>query len=155
MGKTGLIHRFFDQINQDHLFETIYTDIYPARSLQDFTQLMAEAILKKFPEKSTIGEKFLTFLKGFRPLISFDTITGEPQVQLSYQTASEKEYTLQALFQFLNEQKTKIVLAIDEFQQIAEFPEKNMPIMRNITKKRAGNCFAASGFRTNRLKMPE
>ncbi len=129
MGKTGLIHRFFDQINQDHLFETIYTDIYPARSLQDFTQLMAEAILKKFPEKSTIGEKFLTFLKGFRPLISFDTITGEPQVQLSYQTESEKEYTLQALFQFLNEQKTKILFAIDEFQQIAEFPEKNMEML--------------------------
>jgi len=135
MGKTGLIHRFFDQMNNDHRFETIYTDIYPARSLQDFTQLMAEAILKKFPEKSTIGEKFLAFLKGFRPLISFDTITGEPQVQLLYQTASEKEYTLQALFQFLNEQKTKIVFAIDEFQQISEFPEKNMEtLLRTYTQ---------------------
>jgi uncharacterized protein len=135
MGKTGLIFRLFEQSFVNKQFTTIYIDIYPTRSLKDFTQLLAEAILKKFPEKSSTGEKFLAFLKSFRPLISFDAITGEPQVQLAYQTSSEKEYTLQALLQFVNNQEEKIILAIDEFQQITEFPEKNMEsLLRTYTQ---------------------
>lgn len=126
MGKTGLIYRFFDYLSEQSSIEYIYVDIYAARSINDFIKLFTEGILKKFPEKSSLGKKFLTYLKGFRPLITYDAISGEPQVQLTYHTPQDKEYTLQGLLQFLDSQNKPIVLAIDEFQQIIAFPEKNM-----------------------------
>ena len=65
-------------------------------------------------------------IKSLRPQLSFDNITGEPQLQIAYQTAHEKEYTLRGLLDFLDSQGEHIVIAIDEFQQIRDYPEKNM-----------------------------
>jgi len=148
MGKTGLIFRFFEQVNESGYFETIYVDIYSARSLSDFVKLLAEAILVKFPERTTIGKLFIEFIKGFKPLIGYDAISGEPQIQISYQSAQEKEYTLQGLFRFLDMQDTKIVLAMDEFQQIADFPEKNMEaLLRTYTQQLENIRFIFCGSR--------
>jgi hypothetical protein len=126
MGKSGLIHRYFEDLSTQTILQPIYVDIYSSRSLKDFIKLMAEAILIKFPEKSAIGKKFMTFLKGLRPLISFDPFTGTPQIQIGFQSAQEIVYTLQGIFTFLEAQNTPIVIAIDEFQQIATYPEKNI-----------------------------
>lgn len=127
MGKTGLILRLFDEIKDVRPdIHTIYFDIFASRSIDDFIKLMAEAAMKSFPSKTTMGEKLLTFIKSLRPQLSFDTITGEPQLQIAYQTAHEKEYTLRGLFDFLDSQKEHIVIAIDEFQQIRDYPEQNM-----------------------------
>jgi hypothetical protein len=125
LGKTGLIFRFFDFLSKQKNIRTIYVDVYSARSLNDFIRLLSEAILLKFSLRTSIGKQFLEFLKGFRPMISYDPISGEPQIQIVYQSAQEKEYTLHGLLQFLDKQPFLIVLAIDEFQQITDFPEKN------------------------------
>jgi len=127
MGKTGLIYRLFDEIKSRHLaMNPIYVDIYASRSLSDFIKFLSEAILKAYPEKSSVGKKFMTFIKSFRPLITFDPITGEPQLQMSYHSVEEKEYTLKGLFDFLEKSGVRTLLAIDEFQQIREYPEANM-----------------------------
>ena len=126
MGKSGLIFRYFEELSAKNSAKFIYIDVYSTRSLSDFIKMMAEAILLKFPEKTTIGKKFMKFLKGLRPLISFDPFTGSPQIQIEYQSPQERIYTLQGLFSFLEEQNTLIVIAIDEFQQISEYPEKNI-----------------------------
>jgi len=126
MGKSGLIYRFFEDLEVENSLQSIYVDIYSSRSLKDFIKLMAEAILQKFPEKSAIGKKFMKLLKGLRPLISFNPLTGVPQIQIEFQSSQEINYTLKGLFTFLEEQNTPIIIAIDEFQQIAEYPEKNV-----------------------------
>ena len=126
-GKTGLILHLFDAIQRKKLpYETLYVDVFATRSLSDFIKVVAEAVMKKFPEKTHIGSKFITFIKGLRPVISYDSLTGVPQVQFNYQMAAEKEHTLSGLLEFINSQQIDIVLAIDEFQQIAEYPEMNM-----------------------------
>jgi hypothetical protein len=126
MGKSGLIFRFFEDLSGDNFIQSIYVDIYSSRSLKDFIKLLAEAIMCKFPEKSAIGKKFLKLLKGLRPLIGFDPFTGMPQIQIEFQSSQEIMYTLQGLFSFLEEQNTPIIIAIDEFQQIVAYPEKNV-----------------------------
>ena len=126
MGKSGLIFRFFEDFSTQNMTQPIYVDIYSSRSLSDFTKLMAEAIMFKFPEKSAIGKKFMALIKRLRPIISFDPFTGTPQIQIGFQSPQEVIYTLQSLFTFLDEQETPIIVAIDEFQQIAEYPEKNV-----------------------------
>ncbi len=127
MGKTGLILRLFDELQTTRPeIHTIYLDIFASRTIDDFIKLLAEAAMKSFQPKTSIGEKLLTFIKALRPQLSFDNITGEPQLQIAYQTMHEKEYTLKGLFDFLDSQGVHIVIAIDEFQQIREYPEQNM-----------------------------
>ncbi len=125
MGKTGLILRTFDELKEQKKLPTVYVDILPTRSLSDFIKALSEAILAKFSEKTTFGKQFWNFVKGLRPLISFDTISGAPQVAIQYQHEQQKEQTLQSLLQFV-EKHAPIVIAIDEFQQITEYPEKNV-----------------------------
>ena len=127
MGKTGLIYHLFDELHEVRPdIHTIYLDIFASRSIDDFIKLLAEAAMKSFQPKTSMGDKLLTFIKSLRPQLSFDNITGEPQLQIAYQTAHEKEYTLRGLFDFLDSQNEPIVMAIDEFQQIREYPEQNM-----------------------------
>lgn len=127
MGKSTLIYRLFDEIKERKIdLFTIYVDIYATRSLSDFIKFLTEAILKTFPETSSFGHKFMAFVKSLRPMITYDSISGEPQVQIIYQSVQEKEHTLKGLFDFLDSQKQPILLAIDEFQQIREYPEKNI-----------------------------
>ena len=127
MGKTGLILRLFDELQATKpSIHTIYLDIFASRNIDDFIKLLAEATMKSFPAKTSIGERLMTFIKSLRPQLSFDNITGEPQLQIAYQTAHEKEYTLRGLFDFLDSQEVPIIIAIDEFQQIRDYPEQNM-----------------------------
>ncbi len=153
MGKTGLIFRFFDELetrNPD--INAIYVDIFATRSLNDFVKFLAEAILKKYPEKTGFGSKFLRFLKGLRPLISYDPLSGEPQVQILYQTPQEKEYSLKGLLDFLDNQGRNIVIAIDEFQQITEYPEQNIEaLLRTYIQQLRHTHFIFCGSRTNMM----
>ena len=146
IGKTGLILRFFDYLKEKAWGECVYVDIYASRNLEDLVRLLAEAILLKFPEKTNIGKRFMTFLKGLRPLIGYDALTGEPQVQIVYQMAQEKENTLKGVLDFLDSQNVNIVLAIDEFQQITEYPEQNMEaLLRTYIQQLKNIRFIFSG----------
>jgi len=154
MGKSGLILRYFEELLLKNSTQSIYIDIYSSRSLNDFIKLAAEAILLKFPEKTTIGKKFLKFLKGLRPMISFDPFTSVPQIQIEYKSQQEKIYTLQGLFTFLEEQNMPIVIAIDEFQQISEYPEKNVEaILRTYIQQLKNIQFIFCG--SNKSMMTE
>ncbi len=127
MGKTGLILRLFDEIATVHPdIHTIYVDIFSSRNIDDFIKLLAEAIMKAFKPKTTLGEKLMAFIKTMRPQLTFDNITGEPQLMIAYQSPHEKEYTLRGLLEFLDNQGIHIIIAIDEFQQIRDYPEANM-----------------------------
>lgn len=127
MGKTGLILRLFDEIATVHPdIRTIYVDIFSSRSIDDFIKLLAEATMRAFKPKTSLGEKLIAFIKTMRPQLSFDSITGEPQLMITYQSPHEKEYTLRGLLEFLDSQDVPIIVAIDEFQQIRDYPEKNM-----------------------------
>ena len=127
IGKTGLLLRLFDEIADTHPeTHTIYLDIFSSRNIEDFIKLLAEATLKAFKPKTSIGDKLMSFIKSMKPQLTFDNITGEPRLQIAYQTVHEKEHTLRDLLEFLDSLGVHIVIAIDEFQQIREYPELNM-----------------------------
>lgn len=153
VGKTGLVLRLFDELHDIRPdIHTIYFDIFASRNIDDFIKLMAEAIMKRFPSKTSMGEKLLTFIKSLRPQLSFDTITGEPQLQIAYQTAHEKEYTLKGLFDFLDSQNEKIIIAIDEFQQIRDYPEQNMEaLLRTYIQQTHNLCFIFCGSKKHMM----
>ena len=146
-GKTGLILHTFYKIAEEKLpFSTLYVDIFATLSLKDFIKTLAEAILVEFPEKTSIGNKFMALLKGYRPVITYDPVSGMPQVEFNFSAPSEKEYTLKGLFAFLNSQKQHVVVAIDEFQQITTYPEKNVEaLLRTYTQQMHNISFVYCG----------
>jgi uncharacterized protein len=83
---------------------------------------MALGTLQSLPEKSPIGKKVWDFIKSLRPTLSFDTLSGIPQVGLDVKDSPRQ---VRDIFQFLGQQETPIVVAIDEFQQIGHYPEQN------------------------------
>ena len=95
------------------------------KNLDDFIKILSEAIVSNLASDSLI-KKFFNALKNARPLLSYDPISGSPQVTLSFQTDSQKQPTLKSIFDFLEKQGKQIVFAIDEFQQIREFKETNI-----------------------------
>lgn len=60
-----------------------------------------------------------------RPVISFDNLTGNPELSFNLTQNRQHEKTIDQLFTFLDNQNISIVFAIDEFQQIMEYPEQN------------------------------
>jgi AAA+ ATPase superfamily predicted ATPase len=125
LGKTGLIQHVFNQLTEEKDTICIYIDILPTQNLQDFTNQLATAIYSKFPPNKRFGKKLVEFVQQFRPIISFDELSGNPTLSLAKTTPIQQDKTIHHLFNFLDTQDLKIVFAIDEFQQILEYPEKN------------------------------
>jgi len=152
LGKTGLIFRLFELLDEENDMATVYVDIYSSRNIEDFISLLADAILKRFPERTPVGKQLLKILRGFRAVFTYDDMSGAPQVQFNYRTSGDKEYTLQQLLQFLDRQSLPVLVAIDEFQQIAEYPEKNMEALLRTQIQQLKNVqFIFSGSKQHTL----
>jgi len=74
--------------------------------------------------QSTLKSLF-SFFKSCRPVISADEITGMPSVTLDF-IPERSEETLKEIFTYLNQSGVECYIAIDEFQQIMEYPEKGV-----------------------------
>lgn len=127
MGKTGLIHHVFYQLKEQKSdVVTLYMDIYSTQSLGDFVRLFANTVLGQLdsvPQKALnrIGQ----FTRSCRPVFTFDEITGTPKVTVDV-SPTEEESTLKEIFDYLGSSEKRCYIAIDEFQQIAEYPEKGV-----------------------------
>jgi AAA+ ATPase superfamily predicted ATPase len=122
IGKTALIYHVLDKIPSGT--KGIYFDILPTENMSGFLNELASAIIRNVPERKGTGRKIWDFIKSLRPAVSFDLLTGSPQVSFTLKD-NEINYQIEAIFSFLEKQDEKYVIAIDEFQQILKYPEKN------------------------------
>ncbi len=126
LGKTGLIFRVFDEMMARKLpYETIYCDISDTLSLEEFIKVISDAVVSKLEKQQKIMAFFKT-LKSVRPLLGIDPLTGSPQVSFTFADDSQKQSTLKEVMDYLERYPQKVVLAIDEFQQIREYNDVNM-----------------------------
>ncbi|MCU0369777.1 MAG: ATP-binding protein [Bacteroidales bacterium] len=122
MGKTGLIRHVLANLPDDYI--GIYTDILPSETMGEFLNILVSAVFNSLPEKSTPGEKILDFIKSLRPVISYDPLTGQPQVTIELRPGDATKH-IDSMLKYLDQYPKKVIIAIDEFQQILEYPEKN------------------------------
>lgn len=125
LGKTGLVQHVFNSYKNNTRVICIYVDILATRTIADFTNLLATAVYKRFPPQKTTGKKIIEFFKRLRPTITFDELSGTPALTLTIETKTQKENTIGQILQFLDTQNIRVVFAIDEFQQILDYPENN------------------------------
>lgn len=153
MGKTGLIHHVFNTLKDRKRTFCLYLDIYGTSSLLDFTNQIASASFQAFPQDHGIGKKFLNVVKNLRPVISFDPITQQPQMSFDLERKEQQLQSLSAILDFLDRQSAQIILAIDEFQQILSYPEKNVEaILRTEIQKLQNIHFIFSGSSQHLLR---
>ena len=126
LGKTGLIFRVFEEIDQRHLpFETIYADISDTLSLREFIKVLSDAVVAKLKKPQRISA-FFQSLKSVRPVLELDPMTGSPQLSFTFANTSQMQDTLTDVLTYLESYPKMIVVAIDEFQQIREYEGINM-----------------------------
>ena len=126
MGKTGLIRNVFHQLQQREDVACFYIDIFSTKSLASFVKVFASAIVGKLDTPIQRAEGFIQrFFQGIRLSFSTDMLTGNPQVNLDFQP-EQTESTLEQIFAYLVQSKRECYIAIDEFQQILEYPETNV-----------------------------
>ena len=126
LGKTGLIFRVFEEIDQRHLpFETIYADISDTLSLREFIKVLSDAVVAKLKKPQRISA-FFQSLKSVRPVLELDPMTGSPQLSFTFANTNQMQDTLTDVLTYLESYPKMIVVAIDEFQQIREYEGINM-----------------------------
>ncbi len=127
MGKTGIIKHVFYKLKENNAdIATFYLDVYSTQNLSDFVKALAGAIIGQLDSTSqkTI-ERIKHFFKSCRPMFTFDEFSGTPKVYIDI-IPSQETTTLKEIFDYLSSSEKRCYIAIDEFQQIAEYPEKGI-----------------------------
>lgn len=141
LGKTGLIHHCFNFPEIKNNFTTIFIDIFQTTSLQEFTFLLGKAVYESLASQGKrLVQKFVDMLKSLTGKFSYDAVTGAPSFSLQIGDISRPEFTLEEIFNFLNLSPSKCIVAIDEFQQITNYPEKNVEAILRTYIQHTSNC---------------
>jgi hypothetical protein len=149
IGKTALILHVLERLPSGS--KGIYFDILPTENMSGFLNEFASAIIRNVPEKKGTGRKIWEFIKSLRPSVSFDMLTGSPQVSFTLED-NEVNHQIEAIFSFLEKQDEKYVIAIDEFQQILKYPEKNTDAwLRTLIQKLKNVIFIFAGSQQHLL----
>lgn len=126
MGKTGLIKHCFAQSYIQDNFYTFIVDIYATTSLAEFTYKLGLAILNTLKSKERrVWEKFLMAISSLRQGITLDEF-GKPSWNLELGDIKKPEISLDEIFQYLSDADKPCIVAIDEFQSICGYEEKNV-----------------------------
>lgn len=111
-GKTSLIRKIVNESERKYVF----IDMQIVLSPEDFAAQLLKRVYRIFPV-----EKLKTFIKAFRiiPVVTINPVTGEPEV--SFKPDAKKLTPLEDvlnLIEKLGTDKKKIILVLDEFQDI-------------------------------------
>lgn len=154
LGKTGLIHHCFGQETIMENYYTFLVDIYATKNLQELVYNMGRSILGVLKTKGRHAwERFLNILGSLRSSISFD-INGLPEWGLGIGDIKVPQTTLDEIFAYLEQADKPCIVAIDEFQIVADYPEKNVEaILRTHIQQCRNTRFVYAG--SNRHIMSE
>ena len=141
MGKTQLIYRVYEQPAIKTAFYTFYVDIFPTTSLHEMVLFLSKEIYSKLVPKGKKALKFfLNTIKSLTGSLGYDPATGTPSFDVKLGDIHNPELTLQEIFNYLEKADKPCIFAIDEFQQITYYPEKNVEALLRTYIQRMNNC---------------
>ena len=125
MGKTSLVKHVAHEVDKE-IVQTVYMDIYDCRSEYDFYNKFAEAIMMQTGSKiEHTLDNIRQFLTRISPKLS---INPDPSTEYSISLGiTPKEYSPEEILslpeRMANHIGKHIVVCIDEFQQVGEWPD--------------------------------
>jgi len=124
-GKTSLVLKVAEQLNSKNL-KIVTFDIFSCRSAEEFYRTFATKIIKQTASKwEEWSENALHFLSALTPKISFGSDPVN-DFNISFDFSKKHildEEVLNLPLKIAKEKGIKIVVCIDEFQQIGEFDD--------------------------------
>lgn len=152
MGKSGLISHVYAQERIKKNYETFFIDIYDTTSLEDFVLLFSKEVSSRLqPKGMKFFEKFVSIVNSLKVSLGTDMATGFPTADISLGEIVNPVKTLEQLFAFLEASEKPCIVAIDEFQQIADYRDgkKNIATLRTLVQscRKTGFIFAGSNRR--------
>lgn len=141
MGKTQLIRHVFERPTIKDNCYTFYVDIYPTTSLHEFVLLLSKEIYSVLvPKGKAMLDKFLAGIHSLAGSLGYDPVTETPRFDIKLGDIHTPELTLEEIFAFLEHADKPCIFAIDEFQQIAEYPERNVEALLRAHIQKMNNC---------------
>lgn len=155
MGKTGLIQFCFDKAELSDRYYTFFIDILHTSCLQELVHELGRAVYEQtVPRGKKMTQSFVRILKSISGKMGFDGNTGLPTFSLGLGDIEQPEYTLKEIFQYLQNADKPCIVAIDEFQQIGKYPEKNVEALLRGQIQQVNNChFIFAGSEKHLLGM--
>lgn len=152
IGKTGLVEHSFSQPEIRDNYYTFLIDIYATKNLHEFTYLFGKSILNTLRSKGrTAWEGFLSILTSLRPNMTFDAM-GMPSWGVEIGDIKNPQATLDEIFTYLEQADKPCIIAFDEFQTIANYPEKNIEALLRTHIQHCKNArFIFSGSQRHML----
>ncbi len=152
MGKTGLIRHCFAQQELLKDYYLFVVDIYATKSLAELTYGLGRAILSVLKSKERKAwERFLQIVGSLRTGITLDAM-GQPSWNLEVGDIQMPSVSLDEIFQYLSDADKPCIVAIDEFQTIMDYPEKNVEaLLRTYIQKCNNAWFVFSGSKRHMM----
>jgi AAA+ ATPase superfamily predicted ATPase len=147
IGKSGLIQHFFCQEDIKENYHVFFVDIYATTSLAELVYTLGKELYEQLkPQPTKWKEKFFQTISSFRMGFKLDAMTGAPSFDLGLGDVQAPQTTLDEIFTYIEEADKPCIVAIDEFQQIGEYAEKNVEaLLRTKIQKCTKAQFIFSG----------
>ncbi len=155
MGKTSLVRKVQTLVDKKSIV-TVYMDIYDCRNEYEFYNKFAASLMKQTAGKAeAVMKNIKEFLVRLSPTLSFGP---DPNNELSVSLGiTPKDYSPEEILQLPERMAAKmgkhIVVCIDEFQQIGEFPDslKVQKKMRGIWQLQNNASYCLFGSKKHLL----
>ncbi|WP_173475273.1 ATP-binding protein [Fibrobacter succinogenes] len=152
LGKSGLIHHFYKLPKVKKNYSTFFVDIYATKSIEEFIYEFSKAVQKEQAQQKKWYERFFEIVSTLRFAFKLDSNTGEPSFELKLGEIKTPQKTLDEIFDYLESEKRPCIVAIDEFQQIAEYEETSVEALLRTKIQQCNNTrFIFSGSRQHIL----
>jgi AAA+ ATPase superfamily predicted ATPase len=147
MGKTGLIRHCFQDPEIKDRFYTFFFDIYSTSSLREFVFTLGKEIFEELkPKEKKFMDQFFAIITSLRAGFRLNSTTGEPSFDIGLGDIVEANTTLDEIFRYLEQANKPCILAIDEFQQVANYSENNVEaVLRTIIQQCKNTNFVFAG----------
>ena len=141
MGKTGLIQHCYAQKELEERYYTFFVDILHTASLQEFAFALGKEIYRQIvPKGKKFSMAFLQTIKSIAGKFGIDPATGLPAFNIDLGDIERPELTLEEILTYLEQADKPCIVAIDEFQQIHKYPEKNIEALLRGHIQKMQNC---------------
>ena len=141
LGKTGLINFCFEKPEVKEAVTTIYIDILRTSSLQELVFMLGRSVFKTLGSRSqNMMKNLVTTLRSIRGSFGYDPIQNTPTFDIKLGDIVNPVYTLEEIFACLEQADQRCVVAIDEFQQIVNYPDKKVEALLRTHIQQSSNA---------------
>lgn len=147
MGKSSLVDYVFSKPEIQHNYITISIDILDTSNLSEFVFAFGNTVFERIARRSErLMKLFPMVMKSLKASFGYDPVQGTPTFDIKLGDMVRPEYTLREIFEYLDQADRRCLVVIDEFQQITNYPEKNVEAtLRTFMQKTSNVNFVFAG----------